>query len=235
MILELIRTILGSGEFGGDAVLIALVQLIALAFILLCCLPFHEFAHAWMANKLGDETPRFAGRLTLNPFAHLDWLGAAMMLLVGIGYAKPVPINPRNMRCGTQKGLALTSLAGPASNILLAFVILLISNIIKAFAGNGSNETVDLINYFLGFAARINITLAVFNLLPLPPLDGFNILQIFLPYKAMRFVSQYHAYIRYALLAVLLLGWLSQPIYFLSGMLERGLSWLADLPFALIG
>ncbi|MDR3344066.1 MAG: site-2 protease family protein [Oscillospiraceae bacterium] len=226
MLLNLLR--------GGDMVSL-LINLLVRVFIVLCCLPFHEFAHAWVADKLGDKTPRLAGRLTLNPFAHLDLWGTVMIFLVGIGYAKPVEVNVRNMRCGTKQGLALTAAAGPLSNILLALIIMLISNTAALLLGNVNPEFAELLVVWLSLAASINVTLAVFNLLPIPPLDGFNILQIFLPYKAVRFVSQYHVYIRYGLLALLLLGVLSVPISLLSNALYSGMSWLASLPFALFG
>ena len=226
MILSLIRDLFRGGGIDMPG---AAMNILALAFILFCCMPVHEFAHAWMANKLGDETPRLAGRLTLNPFAHLDLWGSLLILFVGIGYAKPVPVNPRNMRGGSRKGLAFTSLAGPVSNVILAFIAILLFNVLTFFGGNGL--AVSYLSIFLEFVADINILLAAFNLIPLPPLDGFNILQAFLPYKALEFVSRYHDYIRWALLAAVLLGWLDIPLGLISAGISFVLSWVAGLPF----
>ena len=105
-----------------------LVSVFALAFVIFCTMPVHEYAHALVASKLGDNTPRLSGRLTLNPMAHIDWIGALMIILVGFGYAKPVPINPRNFK-NPKKGMALTAVAGPIANILMAMVFLLFENI----------------------------------------------------------------------------------------------------------
>jgi Zn-dependent protease len=230
MIIQLLRELFRGGDVDFTQVII---QLLVIAFALLCSLPFHEYAHAWMANRLGDETPRLSGRLTLNPFAHLDLWGTLLMLFVGVGYAKPVPVNPRNMRTGSKKGLALTALAGPVSNIILAFLFLIVSNVLTLFAAGSG--LVGLFAAFFEAAAHINVMLAIFNLLPRPPLDGFNILQMFLPYEAVRFVAQYHSIIRYGLMAILLLGWLNGVLSILSDLLFAGLSFIAELPFSFIG
>jgi len=230
MILDLLRTIMNGGELGGDYAVRAMVQLIALAFVLLCCLPVHEFAHAWMANRLGDQTPRLAGRLTLNPFAHLDLWGTLLILFAGVGYAKPVPVNPRNMSKGSKKGLALTALAGPVSNLIMALLFLLIANTLNFF-NSGGNGALILAVSFLDFAADVNIMLASFNMLPVPPLDGFNILQAFLPYEALRFVSKYHSYVRWALLALVFMGLLDLPLGLISRLFSFVVDLIAGLPF----
>ena len=105
-----------------------LIGLCASAFVVFCTMPIHEYAHALVATKLGDDTPRLSGRLTLNPMAHIDILGAAMILLVGFGYAKAVPVNPRNFK-NPKAGMALTAAAGPISNILMSFIFILLSNV----------------------------------------------------------------------------------------------------------
>ncbi|MCL2024003.1 MAG: site-2 protease family protein [Oscillospiraceae bacterium] len=229
MILNLIRTIFSGGSIDSAYFFDAVIQLIALLFVLFCCLPIHEYAHAWAATKLGDQTAQLKGRLTLNPFAHLDLWGSLMMLFVGIGYAKPVPVNPYNMRCGSKKGYALTSLAGPVSNLILAFIFSLCAGICKLFDADLSN----MLNVFFNFASSVNIMLAVFNLLPIPPLDGFNIIQAFLPDKVMHFVSQYHVYIRYALLFAVFFGFLTRPIGVISAVIAAVINFLAALPIAL--
>ncbi len=133
-------------------------------------LTFHEFAHAWAAFKLGDPTAKREGRLTLNPLAHLDLFGTLAIIFAHIGWAKPVPINPYFFR-NPRRGIVLTSIAGPASNLLLALVFGTCVRVLMIF-GMHSNT----LWFILLYAMHINIVLAVFNLIPLPPLDGSKVL-----------------------------------------------------------
>lgn len=135
---------------------------------------FHEYAHAWTATKLGDLTSKVNGRLTLNPLKHIDPIGAICMIFFKFGWSKPVPINEFNFE-NRLRDTALVSLAGPTSNILLLFAIALFNSVVKP-TGN--------LSLFLLTFAMINIVLAVFNLLPIPPLDGHKIVRAFLPQKA---------------------------------------------------
>jgi Zn-dependent protease len=135
---------------------------------------FHEYAHAWTATKLGDLTSKVNGRLTLNPLKHIDPIGAICMIFFKFGWSKPVPINEFNFE-NRLRDTALVSLAGPTSNILLLFAIALFNSVVK--------PTGNLFLFLLTFA-MINIVLAVFNLLPIPPLDGHKIVRAFLPQKA---------------------------------------------------
>lgn len=161
---------------------------ISLEFIIaaLIAITVHEFAHGWVANHLGDPTAKYEGRLTLNPIRHLDLMGALMFFLIGIGWAKPVPINPANFR-NPKLGMVLTSLAGPGANVLTA-VIFAIPYKYFAFSSQ-----------FLGFSIlaetifSLNLLLCVFNLLPFPPLDGSKILAIFIP---QRYEYAYFNYLR---------------------------------------
>ena len=116
MLFDLLR-----GGFSADLI----INLLSRVFVVFCILPIHEFAHAWVANKLGDDTARLKGRLTIAPMAHIDLMGALMIFLAGFGYAKPVPVNPRRFK-NPRKGMALTALAGPVSNILLALIAMLL-------------------------------------------------------------------------------------------------------------
>lgn len=207
------------------------VYLFTMVFVVFCTLPIHEFAHAWVATKLGDQTARLSGRLTINPIAHIDPIGAIMIFLIGFGYAKPVPVNPRNFK-DPKKGMAITALAGPTANILMAFVFLFLKNAVAAFADTDT-LVIKAIVFFLYYAALINISLAVFNLLPIPPLDGSRLFQLFIPDKYYYKIMQYERYIIIGVFILLLTGALSTPISFLAGILYNGLDYITALPFNL--
>ena len=132
-------------------------------------LSFHEFAHAWMAEKCGDSTAARMGRLTLNPMAHLDMMGSLMIMFVGFGWAKPVPVDGRNLR-NPRTDMMKVAAAGPVSNLLLAMV----AGMVLRFM-NGTGLLTDSIFILLIYFTRINIALAVFNLIPVAPLDGSQI------------------------------------------------------------
>ena len=147
-------------------------------FVLLVCFPIHECAHAWTSDRLGDHTARLKGRISLNPFKHLDYMGSVFILLMGVGYAKPVPVNINAFR-HKKRDYALTSLAGPVSNLLMAILFLFgIRCFIQSVSSSG---TVELLFRLLYQTAYINVSLAVFNLIPIPPLDGSRVLMAVLP------------------------------------------------------
>lgn len=171
-------------------------------FILLCCMPVHECAHAWTADKLGDNTGRRMGRISLNPFRHLDPWGTAAILLFGIGYAKPVPVNINNFK-HRKLDFALTALAGPVSNLLMAVILLFINRGV-AYSGNYNQYTALVIQALL-YGAMINLSLAVFNMIPVPPLDGSRLLTAVLPDHAYDSILKYERYSMYVLLGLLLL------------------------------
>jgi Zn-dependent protease len=152
-----------------------LVQFVSLAVALLCSLSVHEFSHAWMADRLGDPTARYMGRLTLNPLAHLDPYGTLFMLVaiasgIGIGWAKPVPFNPNNLRGSYRTGIGLVSVAGPASNLLLAVLAAIVVRL--AILLQVPSVVITLFAYFV----VVNVSLMLFNLIPFPPLDGAKVL-----------------------------------------------------------
>lgn len=146
----------------------------------LIALTFHEYAHAWMATRLGDRTARNAGRLTLNPVPHLDPIGTLLLFVVGFGWAKPVPVNPYNLRGDIKQGLMLVSLAGPGANLLLAFIGTVVLGVSMGMVGFAAGIDSPLGN-ILQAVILVNLILAFFNLLPIPPLDGSKILAGLLP------------------------------------------------------
>ncbi|MBC2870475.1 site-2 protease family protein [Bittarella massiliensis] len=205
-----------------------LVTVIVRVIALFTVIPVHEFGHALVSYKLGDPTAKNQGRLTLNPIAHLDPLGSLCMLLTGIGWGK-TPINPYFYR-NQKKGLALTALAGPMANVLLALVLIALVKVMSLVALLvpallGSAFYLFLIQ-MLGLIAQINISIAVINLLPVPPFDGFRILAFFVPAHVTYKLQEYQTYISLAVLMLLLLGFLDWPIQFLTSFIYKGLGFL---------
>lgn len=172
--------------------------------ITLIALTGHEFAHAWVSTKLGDPTPRREGRLTLNPMAHLDLVGTILMILTGFGWAKPVGVNPMYYR-DRKKGMALTAIAGPIANLIMAFFGVLIGMLLLV-AGSYLGWPEDVIGVIMLvcylFATR-NLGFMVFNLIPIPPLDGSKVLGMFLPNRTYYTMLQYE---RYAILLIMFLS-----------------------------
>lgn len=212
------------------------IRAASILFVIFCTMPVHEYAHAWMAVKLGDDTPRLAGRLTLRPMAHIDPIGAIMIFLVGFGYAKPVQVNMHNLKNG-RKSFALVALAGPVSNLIMALIFLVLKAIIDAVQVNvGLPAAVYMVlAYFFMYASSINISLAVFNLLPIPPLDGSRILNLILPSKYYYKIMRYERYIMIAIFVLIWTGILNIPLSWLSNVVYNGLNWIAKLPFTLSG
>lgn len=205
MLMQLLR--------GGWSLPNILMTILVYAVLLLVVFPVHEMAHGFAAYLLGDKTAKYQGRLTMNPLAHMDPFGSLMMLLVGVGHAKPVPVNPYNFK-NRKAGMALTALAGPLSNLLMAILSVGLYRVLIIFVSDGWTLTLlrmGLVELF----ASINISLAMFNLLPIPPLDGFRIISYVLPDKWVFMVNRYQQVITLVVLVVVFTGILDVPLNFL--------------------
>ncbi len=176
------------------------------ALVLIFSLALHELAHAWTADRMGDKTARNLGRVTLNPLKHLDPVGTVLLLVVGFGWAKPVPIRPGNFR-SYRLGMFVVSVAGVVINLLIAVAALLLLVALGTNMGNLGQVLAsgDSLRYGLFVAAQINVVLAVFNLLPVPPLDGSKVLQAFLPSGMQRAMWQLERYGFFLVILILVL------------------------------
>ncbi len=200
----------------------------------LIAITFHEFAHGFVAYKLGDNTAKMEGRLSLNPFAHLDPIGTLMLVFVGIGWGKPVHVNPSNYtrKISMEKGEAIVSAAGPLMNIILAFVFAIITFVVANITNvtisvtdfviymSSTNTTLNVIFNILISVVTVNVGLGIFNLIPLPPLDGSKIIMPFLPYKAKQWFIN-NAQIFYLIFIVLWISGLAGRI------ISPAIGWLA--------
>lgn len=215
----------------------ALAQVLSVGFVVLCVLPLHEFAHGWVAYKLGDPTAKNAGRLTLNPFKSLDPMGALAILLVGFGWAKPVPVNPRFFK-NPKRGMAVTALAGPLSNLLAALVGAFLVTGLMAWTLSGGRALTGL-SYFilqvLYYYVVVNISLAVFNLLPVPPLDGSRIVGMFLSDRALAAYYKNQQAMSFALMLLLVSGKLSGPLSTVQQAVAGAVFAVARFPLYLAG
>jgi len=178
---------------------------VLVAVALLYSIIVHELAHAWVADRMGDSTARWMGRLTLNPLSHLDPIGTIMLFFVGFGWAKPVPVNFENLH-PMRRGMVMVSAAGITANMFLAFVALLLFRLF-------SPESVSM-RELLSFTAQINIMLAAFNLIPIPPLDGSRILLAFLSQRTQYTMARIEPYGMFIIVGLLYIGALNPLIYF---------------------
>ena len=218
----------------------AFAYVIGAVIIIFLVFPFHESAHGWMANKLGDPTARYAGRLSFNPMRHIDWFGAALIMFSGYGWAKPVPVNMYNFK-HPKRDMAITALAGPVSNLLMGLVASFLANGLAVVYNNffltpnkGMVYTIFLILVgILVTVSEISVGLAVFNLIPIPPLDGSRLLTALLPDRLYYQIMAYERYIVMGLFFLIFMGVLDGPLSFLRYYAMSGIEWLAEFPFRL--
>ena len=203
-----------------------LIDLLLSVAAILLCLTVHETCHGLAAWALGDPTAKRLHRLSLNPIRHIDPFGALMMLVAGFGWAKPVPVDPRYFR-NPKLGMAVTALAGPVSNLVMAYMALLLRAILLAFYHPGSALLEGLVG-FCETLAVLNVGLGIFNLIPFPPLDGSKVLGAFLPDRAYFQLMRYE---RYGMLIMLAIVWLDIGGNFLSNAIGAVYTWMVGLFF----
>ena len=215
-----------------------LLMMLSYAVVLFLCLPVHELAHGLVAHWCGDDTAKWYGRLTLNPLKHLDVWGSVMILVAGIGYAKPVPVNSRNFR-NYKRDMILVALAGPLSNFLMAVLAVGLFRVSSLFVTNF--DTLFWLWYILiGIVASINVSLMVFNLLPIPPLDGSRLWSTLLPGRWAYTLEQYSHYITIGVLLLVFTGVLDGPLNLMQNAVVSLIGTLMGEPdvfnfYALIG
>ena len=219
----------------------------AMLLIIICvliALTFHEWAHGFTAYKLGDPTARNFGRLTLDPRKHLDPIGTLCMMLFGFGWAKPVPVNSRHFK-KPRRDMALTAVAGPTANLLLSFVAMLFYRIFETLyikasfhsamtvslqdTGTFGTNVLYIVTLLFWYLHTLNLYLAIFNLIPIPPLDGSRLLFLFLPDKYYFGLMKYERFIMIAMLVLLWAGVLSFPISTACDWISRGMEAIVGL------
>lgn len=223
-----------------------LLRLLFLLPVILISLTLHELAHGFIAYKLGDSTAKYMGRLSLNPLHHVDPFGLIALLFVGFGWAKPVQVDPRNLR-KPKRDMALVSLAGPVTNFLLAFIgmffyyailyfssdvtILTLQEFFSTGKISGEVTVWGVLAMFFTFFISVNIGLGIFNLIPIPPLDGSKILYSFLPNRVLYRILPYERYAGIALMLLLVFGVLDAPLFYLQDLVAQAFSALPRLIF----
>lgn len=230
-----------SNAFSGQGLdlMSVIASILASLLVIFVMLPFHEFAHATVAGWFGDKTAKMLGRQTLNPLKHIDYVGAFLLLLVGFGWAKPVPVN-LDHRKNPKGAMAVVALAGPLANLLAGIVGGLLINLVLEIDPTAvlfllGGKSVGILSYivlFLYYFMAINISLAVFNLIPIPPLDGSKILMAFLPNKICYQIQRNEAMISMILMIAIAFGAFSGPLSVAQRWLTSGILNLTALPFS---
>lgn len=208
--------------FSGDfSLLNFIIELVVLALIAFVVFPARGFAQAFVAYKLGDPTAKYNGRMTMNPLAHIDKFGIIVLFLCGLGFVKPVPINPRNFR-NPRRDIILTMLAGPVMGLLMGVLGVALYRIAALFATDLA--TIYKLQFiFIQLFAGLNIQLAILTLLPLPFFDGYQILSMFLPPKWTYYIEQNSMMVSIFVLVLIVSGALNIPLSFLSNLVLSGI------------
>ena len=204
-----------------------LLTLLVSAASALLCITVHELSHGLAAYRLGDPTAKNAGRLSLNPIRHLDLVGLVMLLVVKVGWAKPVPVDARYFKRPRQ-GMALTALAGPASNFILAFLAVGVSSLVWHLAP--FNRITLVVLCFCSNMALLSVGLGLFNMIPISPLDGSKVLYALLPDKAYFTILRYEKYVMGALILLTFLGVFQRPLSFLMLHVLQGFCFVTGMP-----
>ncbi|MCD8385190.1 MAG: site-2 protease family protein [Clostridiales bacterium] len=210
----------------------ALLVLLIRAGVALLCLSVHELCHGLAAWKLGDPTAQRAGRLSLNPLRHIDPLGFILLVVAGFGWAKPVPVNPNYFKKPKQ-GMAITALAGPCSNFVMSILSAALLSLLYTL-GVGATEAGFWVMAALAVMMWLNLGLGVFNLFPIPPLDGSKVLFSFLPDRIYNAILRYERYIMLLLFALVFFGVLDTPLSYLMNLLGNGICTLTGLPVGVL-
>lgn len=208
------------------------MHILAVLIIIMVVLPFHELAHGFVAYKLGDDTAKRQGRLTFNPLHHVSPTGAVCLLLVGFGWAEPVPVNMFKLR-HPKRDMALVALAGPAANIIAAIVGALLSDLwtVLLLLKFGDTMWYQAVKFFLEYYVSVNVGLAVFNLIPLPPLDGSKILGAFLSDELYEKQLMNEQKLSWILIVLIILGVVDKLLSVPTSLLESFVYLVASLPF----
>ena len=207
-----------------------LLTLLLSAAAALLCITVHESAHGLIAAALGDPTAKRAGRISLNPFKHVDFLGLVMLAVAHVGWAKPVPIDMRNFKHPV-RDMAITAAAGPISNVILAFLALCVrAGAVYVYQKTGGVIS-DFIITFTEYTAILSVGLAVFNVIPIPPLDGSKVLNALLPQNVYYKILRYERYGFLVMMLVLWTGILDVPLDFCRNALLNGLSAISTFPY----
>ncbi len=214
------------GDFFSGLDLYGLLDLLISAVAALICITFHELSHGLAAYKLGDPTAKNAGRLTLNPIRHIDIVGLLMMLVARVGWAKPVPVDMRYFK-DPKRGMAITALAGPASNFVLAFLAVAVWSLIYHLPSSlVDHMPVYILLSLLANIAVLSVGLGLFNLIPLPPLDGSKVLFALLPQRVYYTILRYERYVMVLVVVLTASGVFSKP---LGWLMEHTLDLLCHL------
>lgn len=197
-----------------------IVDILIHAVILFTAFPVHEFSHAFAAHLMGDDTAKEQGRMTVNPLKHLDLWGTLFMLFAGFGWAKPVPINPNNFK-NRKAGMALSSLAGPMSNLIMAYISMILYKVIIYNITDASGVVMEALLLIFTYGVYLNLGLAVFNMLPIPPLDGSRIFTLIFPEKLYFKIMKYENIIFGILFIAIFFGLLDKPLTILQSAAIR--------------